>query len=99
LVAGPDADRLEAEPERVGPRVHADGVTDADQRGEAFLERLHGTTEREVAGGHELPQPGEDQLGIRELLGQIGERNAHARPAQRWAMLPRQAATTASLVG
>ena len=77
LVARPDAQRLEAELDRVGARVHADGLARADHRGELLLELAHRLAEREVAGRHELAEQVEDLFDVlgAELLGQIGPLN------------------------
>src|ERR1051326_80817 len=62
LVARSDAERLERELESIGARVHADGVTCADQAGKALLEFPHRLAQGEVTGRHERAQPGENLL-------------------------------------
>ena len=73
FVARTDPDGLERQLERVGARVHADGMTAADYRCELLLELAHRLAQREVAGRNELAEQVEDFLDIlgAELLGQV----------------------------
>ena len=74
---GPTPSAFSAELDRVGARVHADGMARADHGRELLLEFAHRLAEREVAGRHELAEQVEDLLDIlgAELLGQIGPLN------------------------
>ena len=108
FVAGPNADRLEAEAQRIRSRVDAYGVATTHQLGEARLEFFDRFAQRVVAGGDDFSQPRKDRLRIVELFRQIGERDPHVGylssrerrlPLQVSAMLARQAFSMSCRVG